>query len=170
MKRLIAIPLMLLSLWITSQNGLRIPEDEHAIINIHMDYANDKQGGYGPDIVMEFGYSGFVEAKIGFEYFPALYGGYTDVHGAIGFKLVHGRKEQWNYYVGVRLAAVWRGGDGAWKPIIGFEAQWTYDINDWLATGVRYTYDKRYDMEIFDWPVKSVSSGFIILTFKLKRL
>jgi hypothetical protein len=169
MKQLLVIPLMLIGLLGTSQNGFRIPDDEHAIFSVYADYADSKVNGYGPNIGAEFGYSGFVEAKVGFETFPQLYGGYIDVHGAIGFKMVHGLWEQWNYYAGIRAIVVWRGGEGAWRAQPGIEGQITYDLNDWFGIGLRGTYDKRYDMEIFDWPVKNVASAYLIIIFKLKR-
>lgn len=163
---------MLIGLLGTSQNGFRTPEQEHAIINMFGDYADNKQGGYGFNVGAEFGYSGFIEAKAGFEIFPELYGGYTEIHGAVGFKFVHGYEEQWNYYVGVIAMKVWRtGNDGkAWRTQPGLELQWTYDIGEWFATGFRYTLVKRYDMEIFDWPVKNVNSVYLIMTFKLNKL
>jgi hypothetical protein len=162
---------MLTALLTTStgaQNGLRAPEDENWIFSMYADYADSKANGYGPDIGAEFGYSGFIEAKIGFETFPKLHGGYTDVHGAIGIKMVHGLWEQWNYYAGIRAIVVWRG--GAWRAQPGAEGQITYDLSDWFGLGIRGTYDKRYDMEIFDWPVKNVASAYLIVIFKLKRL
>jgi hypothetical protein len=138
---------MLIGLLGTSQNGFRIPDDEHAIFSVYADYADSKVNGYGPNIGAEFGYSGFVEAKVGFETFPQLYGGYIDVHGAIGFKMVHGLWEQWNYYAGIRAIVVWRGGEGAWRAQPGIEGQITYDLNDWFGIGLRGTYDKCGDEE-----------------------
>ncbi len=168
MKQLLVIPLMLIALIGNSQNGIRIPTDEHFIVNVFLDYADDKQGGTGTNFVIEAGYSGFVEAKLGLESFSKLTGGYFDLHGAIGFKIVNGLKEQWNYYVGIRLAVVWRN-DG-YKPVPGLELQFTYDITDRWAFGVRYTNDHRYDMELLEWKVKNVSSAFVVLTYKIKRL
>jgi len=163
---------MLLALLGHSQdNGLRIPEQEHWTLGVYADYADDKQGGYGIDYVIESGYSGFVEAKLGIESFEKLYGGYFDVHGAIGFKLVHGYDEQWQYYFGGRMAVVWRGGEGAYRAVPGIEAQWKWYIGDGkIAIGVRWTFDHRYDMEIFNWPVVNVHSGFITVTYKIKSL
>lgn len=175
MKKLLAIPLMLIVLVGNSQNGFRLPSKEYAILNVFADYADtdtSDQDNYGLDFGMEFGYSGFVEAKLGFELFPELSGGYTEVHGAIGFRFVSGYDEQWNYYVGGRAGVVWReGSEGmAWRAIPGFESQIKYDIGDWFSAGLRYTLDRRFDMRILNWKTKNVNSVFIILTFKLKEL
>ena len=175
MRKLILLFLVATTLSASAQTGFRAPEQEHFVLNVFLDYApthNTEKSKYGLDYVIEAGYSGLVEAKVGIESFSKLTGGYFDIHGAIGFKMVSGRYEQYNYYAGLRLARVFRTGPKgkAYRYQNGFEAQFTVDITEDVYLGVRYTYDQRYDQEILGWEPTTQSSGFLVIGFKIKRL
>jgi hypothetical protein len=182
MKKLITIIALLLVSTLYAQNKIRTPEKEHAFISVSGDYAktlNPNESKYGTDIVVEFGIKSAIgglvgmEAKVGIESFPKLVGGYFDIHGAFGFRMVHGYEEQHEYYIGGRLAKVYRTNPisgKAYRINPGIEAKYVFYIVKNIGLGLKYTYDKRYEMEIMDWNVKSVHSTFIIIEIKLFEL
>lgn len=176
MKTATTLLFMLLFTVAHTQSVLRIPEQEHLVLNVHLDYAktnNPETSAYGLDYVIEAGYSGFVEAKVGIESFSKLPGGYFGFHGAIGIKMTAGYFEQWNFYSGIRLMKIYRTGPRLGKTFraqAGYEAQITYDVSDIIYIGARYTLDERLDMQIMDWEPINVSSVFITIGFKIKDL
>ncbi len=160
---------------IKAQNHFRIPKQEHIVLHVFLDHVktyNPKASKYGLDYVIECGYSGFVEAKLGIESVAKLTGGYFDVHGAIGFKMVHGREEQYNYYAGMRFAKVYRRGSygKSFRVQLGLEGQFTIDLSDYLYCGLRITHDKRNDQEILGWTPEKKTSGFLVIGIKLKKV
>ena len=69
---------------------------------------NDITGRVAPSIMGQVEYVGFMYAKVGFESFEALEGGYFDMHAALGINFTSGRWEKFRYYAGVRVARVSR--------------------------------------------------------------
>lgn len=118
----------------------------------------------GLDIGVEFGYEGVIYAKLQFENFEALQGGYTSFGAGIGGNFQQGNLKE---YAGVRLVPkVWRNGSS--NPIFGFEGGIDYWIDPALALGVRSTLDWREDMNLLEndtaiWR----ASGYIKITFNL---
>jgi hypothetical protein len=151
--------------FITAQYGLRFNSTEFFTLSGSVDPVSSiKESGL--DVVGEIEYVGFIYAKAGFECFSALYGGYRDIHGAIGLNLTTGLYESVRFYGGVRLAKVDRGSDGAFRPIYGIEGGIDFDLTNDFFLGVRGTIDKRYDQEIFGWKPELKSSGFIRVGYK----
>ena len=166
MKTKLYILLFFVSFGVYSQI-LRSKEKEHFIANAHFDWAKGNNN-YGLDYVIEAGYSGVIDAVLGIEHFPALYGGYFDVHGAIGKTFVSGNRDQLEWSGGLRLMVVWR--DAGWRAQEGFEAKFMYAITDDLSGGLRATLDNRRDMEIYNWSRIWVGSAFITFQYKIKLL
>ena len=161
MKKLLII-LALLSQTTKAQSNFRINDREFFTLSTSIDpYASYKEKGI--DIVGEIEYVGKIYAKVGFESFEALYGGYRDIHGAIGINFVSGYNGEFRYYAGGRTAKVWRG--DSWKINYGLECGVDYTVSDSVFLGFRATYDKRLDQEIFRWNPEnklnfSVRAGF----------
>lgn len=182
MKQLLLITAALVTLNLNAQ--LRAPEQEHFIVNIHGDLADtrpgdDTQNTLGLHIALEAGIASSlsncfgVEVKAVYETFPGLLGGYQSYGGAMGIKMVSGYYEEHNYYIGFRANKVYRTGPRMgktyrWNP--GIEAQYNYDINDWLYSGLRFNYDTAYDLEIFNEPVSTRWGLALTVGFKLFEL
>ncbi|PIF30167.1 hypothetical protein CLU81_0575 [Flavobacterium sp. 9] len=165
MKSLFLILVFLFCEIVFSQNGLRFSEKEFFTASISISpVASIKEEG--ADFVGEIEYSGFVYTKAGFESFSALYGGYWDVHGAIGMSLTSGLFEKTRFYSGIRLARVGRGHEGAWRPMFGLEGGVELNLTDNFFVGIRVTYDKRDDQEIFGLSREMKASGFFRFGYK----
>lgn len=169
MKKLLLILLFIPLLGISQSYelrkfGLRFPEKESFTLGLSVDpFSSFKE--HGLDIVPEIEYMGKVYAKIGFESFSALQGGYTDFHGAFGINLTSGINESWRYYGGVRSAVVWRDKGFAWNP--GIEGGIDYDLTKNLFIGLRGTGDYRLEQKvIFNWKPELKFSGFVRVGFK----
>lgn len=140
---------------------IRFNDVEYFTISTSIDPgASIKEGGI--NILAEIEYSGLIYAKAGFESFEALKGGYFDVHGAIGLNLNVGRSVR--TYAGLRAAVVFR--NDAPNAIHGFEGGIDYNVSENFFVGVRGTYDHRYDMKAFQWPVIWRESFFIRIGYK----
>lgn len=148
----------------TAQNGFRVNKTEFFTISASIDpKASINENGL--DIVGEIEYSGFMYAKVGFESFSALYGGYTDIHYAMGINFTSGYFEQMRYYAGVRAACVFR--DGGHGVNYGLESGIDYNITDNLFIGIRTTYDYRIEQKaIFGWQPEMKFSGFVRIGYK----
>lgn len=118
----------------------------------------------GIDFVSELEYSGTIYAKVGIESFEALYGGYKDIHSALGLNFTSGMYEEFRYYGGIRLAKVHRGDSS--RPLFGQELGIDYNLSDNLFIGLRFTRDKRTDQEIFNWKPEIKYSSFIRIGYK----
>jgi len=119
----------------------------------------------GIDIVGEIEYIGIIYAKGGIESFSVLQGGYTDFHGAIGINFTSGLREYWRYYLGVRMATVFR--DGSFAVNYGLESGIDYTISKNIFIGLRATLDKRYEQEvIFNWNPELKFSGFVRIGYR----
>jgi hypothetical protein len=164
MKKLLVLSLLTAQL-VIAQNGIRFNKTEFFTLSTSIDPTSSIKMD-GLDIVAEIEYAGFIYAKAGFESFSALYGGYRDVHGAIGINLTTGLFEKTRFYSGIRLARVDRGPKGAYRAIYGIEGGIDYNLSDKFFIGVRATFDKRYDQEIFRWEPELKGSGFIRLGYK----
>jgi hypothetical protein len=161
MKKLII--LLLLSNIAFSQSNFRFNEHEFFTVTACIDPSSSiKEKGLG--FVGEIEYAGKIYTKVGFETFRVLTGGYTDIHGAIGLNFTSGYFERIRYYAGVRTAKVWRA--DTFRIIYGLESGVDYNINDSLFVGLRATYDKRLDQEIFGWKPETKFSGFIRVGYK----
>lgn len=179
-----ATTIILLFAAITIQaQGLRVPDQEHFIINVFADYAkaepSNKNSKYGLNYVIEAGITSAIsdligiEVKVGLENFPQLQGGYFDAHAAIGIKKVFGYYEEWNYYAGIRLAKVYRTGPVMGKTYrcnIGWEGQIIYYPVKNIGIGLRGTIDGGNDMEIMGWAPKTRYGGWLVLQFKIFEL
>jgi hypothetical protein len=165
MKRLFTLILLGTVQFLTAQHELRFNATEFFTISGSVDPVSSINES-GLDIVGEIEYVGFIYAKAGFESFSALYGGYRDVHGAVGINLTTGLYEKARFYGGIRLAKVDRGSDGAFRPIYGIEGGIDFDFTNKFFIGIRGTIDKRYDQEIFGWTPELKCSGFIRMGYK----
>lgn len=156
--------LILVSLSVKAQNGFRLNKTEFFTISTSIDpSASIKEKGI--DIVGEIEYAGSLYVKAGFESFSALYGGYTDVHGAVGINFTSGYFDTMRYYAGVRTACVFR--DGGFGVNFGLEYGIDYNISDNLFIGVRATYDRRNEQEtIFGWEPETKFSGFVRIGYR----
>lgn len=163
MKAKVTIFLML-SWGLASAQPFGLPE-ERAVLSVFVDPgASVKENGL--DIGFEFGYEGVIYAKLQFENFDALQGGYTSFGAAVGGNIQQGKFRE---YLGIRGAKVWRNGSS--NPIIGFEGGIDYWLDSQFAVGLRATADWREDMELLEldtaiWRV----SGFVKLTWKIGNL
>lgn len=165
MKRLFTLILLGTVQFLTAQHGLRFNTTEFFTISGSVDPASSiKESGL--DILAEIEYVGFIYAKAGVESFSALYGGYRDIHGAVGVNLTTGLYEKTRFYGGIRLAKVDRGPNGAFRPIYGIEGGIDFDFAKKFFIGIRGTIDKRFDQEIFGWTPELQSSGFIRVGYK----
>lgn len=180
MRIFIYIMIFLLSLSSYSQkNRIRKPSHEHLIIqmNAGLPRANDENGGYGGNrgfnYSLEAGYSGFLEAKVGFEIFESQFGGHQDAHASVGLKIVHGFDEQYNYYLGYRISKIWRERETARltesATVMGLEASMIFDIDKTFYWGFRYSLDNGKDREILLWDAKPVSKFFVTLGIKIHQ-
>ena len=147
-----------------AQSGLRINKTEFFTTSVAVDpSASIKENGL--DIVGEIEYAGSVYVKVGFESFSALYGGYTDVHGAIGINFTSGYFETMRYYAGVRTACIFR--DGGFGINFGLESGIDYQLSDNLFIGLRATYDRRNEQKIiFGWEPETKLSGFLRIGYR----
>lgn len=182
MKKQILIIAILFTAFINAQNQLRAPEKEFVIANIHLDYPetlNPHKAERGVQYNIEFGIMGSVgnfigmEAKVGYDNFSSLLGGYEAFTGGYGIRMVSGYEEEWNYYIGGRASKVYRTNQyniRGYRWVPGLEVKVTRDINDWFFAGLRYTLDRAYDQELFDWNVENRYAVFLTLGFKIKRL
>ena len=162
MKKIIII-LALLSQTTKAQSNFRINDREFFTLSTSIDpYASYKEKGI--DIVGEIEYVGVIYAKAGFESFESLYGGYTDIHGAIGLNFVSGYNGEFRYYAGGRTAKVWR--EDSWRINYGLECGVDYAINENFFVGGRATYDKRLDQEIFGWNPENKLNFFLKFGYK----
>lgn len=179
MKQLILVLLLMATV---SHAQFRAPEKEYLILNVHLDYPktnNPKAPKRAIQGNIEIGIQGNVnywfgmEAKLGFDYFPDMFGGYAAATGAIGIRMASGDDEQWQYYVGWRASKVYRtsnklGLTYRWNH--GLELKLTRDIVGPIYGGLRYTLDEATDQQIFGWPVKTRWAAWITIGIKLKRL
>lgn len=146
-----------------SQNLIDFNHKEYFTISAHIDpYASYKENGL--DIIGEIEYVGFIYAKMGFESFGALTGGYFDIHGAIGLNTTLGLFEKTRLYAGARMAKVDR--NGAFRINYGLEAGIQQRLGEHYFIGLRTTLDKRYDQEIFRWKPENKLSGFITFGYR----
>lgn len=168
---------------ITQNNGMRFPSKEYTVVKFHSHYhfKEDETNNKGLNYVIEAGYTGKIYALVGFEQFSALKGGeiegkqldgYTSFHGAIGFNLTHGHREQFKYNAGIRIVKAYRGPlkEKRFRPFVGWEGGITYQFKNGFGIGLRGTLDHRYDQDIFDWEVTHVGSAYLALTYKIKEL
>lgn len=159
MRNRLTLLLLLLSLTVSAQ--FKFNDVEYFTVSTFMDpSASVKEKGL--DIGVELEYVGFIYAKVGFESFSALKGGYFDGHGAVGVNLMY--NDKWRNYTGIRLAIVKR--NGATNPLFGIEGGIDYNIADNLFLGLRATYDYRGDAKAFGWDEFWRASGFIRLGYK----
>lgn len=162
MKKLIIL-LALLSQTAKAQSNFRINDREFFTLSTSIDpYASYKESGI--DIIGELEYVGVIYTKVGFESFEVLHGGYKDIHGAIGINFVSGYKGELRYYLGARTAKVWRA--DSWKINYGAECGIDYAVSENIFLGLRATYDKRYDQEIFNWSPENKLNGFLRVGYK----
>jgi hypothetical protein len=170
MKKIMIIIGILISNLAISQDGFRFNPREYFTVSLSVDPTSSiKENGL--DIVSELEYVGPLYAKVGFESFSALTGGYRDFHFSIGPSFTSGYFENIRYYTGFRMARVDRGPalgvpPGAFRINYGLEAGIDYDISDDFFVGLRATLDKRYDQEIFGWTPETKFSGFIRVGYK----
>lgn len=163
MKKLILILLLCNSLFAQKQSFIHFSDKEYFTISTHIDpFASYKEKGL--DIVGEIEYVGFIYAKMGFESFGALTGGYFDIHGAAGLNLNLGLFDQTRLYAGARMAKVDR--NGAFRINYGLEAGIQQRLGEHYFIGLRTTLDKRYDQEIFRWKPENKLSGFITFGYR----
>lgn len=165
MKKIFGLVLLMMVQFLAAQHGLRFNTTEFFTISTSIDPSSSVKEA-GVDIAAEIEYAGPIYAKAGFESFSALYGGYRDLHTAIGINLTTGLYEKLRFYGGIRMAMVWRGSDGAYRPIYGVEGGVDYDLSESFFIGIRGTIDKRYDQEIFGWTPELKPSGFIRIGYK----
>lgn len=151
----------------TAQSNFRLNQTEFFTVSVSIDPGSSIKE-QGLDYVAEIEYAGNIYAKIGFEQFSAIYGGYNDIHGAVGINFTSGYFEKIRYYAGVRMGNVYRGGQGAFRTIYGLESGIDYEIKDYITLGLRSTLDKRIDQEIFRWEPENKFSGFIRICYKWK--
>ena len=164
------IILLLFTLTVSSQTNWdnvlpKVPEKEFMFVETHWDYAevmpgDDTNEDKGIHLAIEFGMRSHipnlvgVEAKIAYENFPGLYGGFESYGVGFGIFLVSGGDEQFLYYTGFRAAKVYRTNQKenvkSWALNPGFEAKMLYQFNP-IYIGFRYTLDKAYDQRIMDW-------------------
>jgi hypothetical protein len=156
------ITLLLLTSAVQSQS-FRLNEKEYFTISASIDPgASIKERGL--DIVGEIELVSVVYAKLGFESFSALKGGYTDLHYGIGLNFTSGYFETLRYYIGGRQGVVMRNGGSNLN--FGLEAGVDYNLNDDWAIGLRSTLDKRNDQKIFGWKAETKLSGFVRFCYK----
>ena len=187
MKKLLLTACLLMYLVSSAQFGLRAPEKEYVALYTHWDWADKYPSdshkellkAYGLNYGIELGIMGSVsnligmEAKIGYEAFPSLYGGYSAFTGAFGLRLVAGYNEEWNYYVGFRASKVYRTSEvlgRAYRVNPGLELKISRDITDTVFIGLRYCLDNANDQEIFRWSVENRQSVYLTLGIKLAEL
>jgi len=162
MKKLIT--LLLFTTVMQAQN-FRFNQSEYFTISTSIDpSASIKESGL--DIVGEIEYVGVIYAKMGFESFSALTGGYSDIHYGIGLNFTSGYFDKLRYYIGYRQAVVFR--DGGHNLNFGLEAGLDYSLSDSWAIGMRTTLDKRNDQKIFGWKAETKLSGFVRVCYKFK--
>jgi len=170
----------------SGQQGLRTPEQEHFVLTVNLDWADKMPSDSQKNILDDYGLNFHIEAgiksaignlvgveiKVGYEGFPTLYGGYSAYTGAVGLRMVSGYWEEWDYYVGFRASKVYRTIESgkAFRVNPGLEIKVTRNINDTFYGGFRYTYDKAYDQEIFDWEVKNRHGVYVTIGAKLFEL
>ncbi len=170
MKKLLVLGFLLVSQLNFGQDNFRLNDYEYFTVSTSIDPTSSiKEKGL--DIVGEVEYVGVIYTKVGFENFSALKGGYTDIHGVIGLNFTSGYFAKTRYYIGARVAKVYREYKGSyvgWRLNHGLEGGIDYDINDNLFIGLRATYDKRHDQEILypNDPIEIKFSGFIRLGYK----
>ncbi len=162
-KLLVLLGLLLITQTNFAQNGFRFNHIEFFAISTSIDPTSSVKEN-GLDIVGEIEYDGPIYAKVGFESFSALTGGYYDFHYGIGLNFTSGYFNKLRYYVGFRQARVVRA--DTWRLVNGLEAGINYNINEHLFIGLRATLDKRNDQEIFGWKPETKFSGFITLGYK----
>lgn len=163
MKNVFLLGLILVTQLSIGQDGFRFSKKEYFTVSTSIDPTSSYKEK-GLDIVGELEYVGPIYAKVGFESFSALTGGYQDFHYGIGVNFTSGYFNTIRYYTGFRQAIVFR--DGGWRINNGLEAGVDYNINDNFFIGLRSTLDKRYDQEIFSWNPETKFSGFIRLGYK----
>jgi len=155
MKKLIT--LLLFTTVMQAQN-FRFNQKEYFTISTSIDpVASVKESGL--DIVGEIEYVGIIYAKMGFESFSALTGGYYDVHYGMGLNFTSGYFDKIRYYVGYRQAVVFR--DGGHNLNYGLEAGLDYNFSDSFFIGLRATFDKRNDQKILGWEPEDKLSGSV---------
>ena len=96
-----------------------------------------------------------MEAKVAFENFPNLYGGFKSYGGGFGPYWVAGAEEQIMYYIGVRIVPwVYRTNPSTRlqdrSENIGLELKWTYTFDEVFYIGARLNLDTANDMSIID--------------------
>jgi len=155
MKKLIT--LLLFTTVMQAQN-FRFNKSEYFTISTSIDpVASIKESGL--DIVGEIEYVGIIYAKMGFESFSVLTGGYSDVHYGIGLNFTSGYFDKLRYYVGYRQAVVFR--NGGHNLNYGLEAGLDYNFSDSFFIGLRATFDKRNDQIILGWDPEDKLSGSV---------
>jgi len=155
MKKLIT--LLLFTTVMQAQN-FRFNKSEYFTISTSIDpVASIKESGL--DIVGEIEYVGLIYAKMGFESFSALTGGYSDVHYGIGLNFTSGYFDKLRYYIGYRQAVVFR--DGGHNLNYGLEAGLDYALSDSFFIGLRAAFDKRNDQKILGWEPEDKLSGSV---------
>lgn len=163
MRKLLLVGILLIAQATFAQSGFRFNDIEFFAISTSIDPTSSiKEKGL--DIVGEIEYNGLIYAKVGFESFSKLTGGYQDIHYGIGLNFTSGYFNKLRYYIGFRQARVVR--DNTWRINHGLEAGINYNINEHLFVGLRSTLDKRYDQEIFGWKPETKFSGFVTLGYK----
>lgn len=170
-----------------AQSQLRAPEQEHFIVTASFDWADKMPSDHQKNILHDYGLNYHIEAgiqsaignligmeaKVGYEGFPSLYGGYSAFTGSFGLRMVYGYNEEWQYYVGWRASKVYRTSETlgtAYRWNSGLELKVTRDIGESLFLGLRTTFEKANDQEIFNWPVKTRWGGYVVVGFKLFNL
>ena len=97
MKKLIILLLLSNFIFAQRQSFIHFSDKEYFTISAHIDpYASYKENGL--DLVGEIEYVGLIYAKMGFESFGVLTGGYFDIHGAIGLNTTLGLFENTRLY------------------------------------------------------------------------
>lgn len=160
MKKLLILFVFLTQ--ISFGQDIRINDKEFFDIRVSIDPTSSiKEGGL--DIVSEIEYVGPIYAKVGFESFSVLHGGYFDIHGAIGVNFAT-KFDTFRYYAGGRASRVSRG--NSWSVDPGLEAGIDYKLSDNTFIGLRGTLDKRLDQKIFNWKPETKFSGFLTIGYR----
>lgn len=165
MKKLLVVGFLLIAcLSFAQPPRFRFMDKEYFTVGVSIDPSSSfKEKGL--DIVPEIEYVGPIYAKIGFESFSVLQGGYKDVHFGIGANFTSGYNHTFRYYIGTRHAIVFRDGGYAWNQ--GLEAGIDYNLTDNFFVGLRSTLDKRNEQKIiFGWEPETKFSGFVRLGYK----
>lgn len=158
------VAVIFLSLTATAQQGIHFNQKEYFTVSTSIDPVATATDGF-IDVAMEIEYVGFVYAKAGIEYFPALEPSYFDWHGGIGVNLMLNTFNDFRAYSGIRLGRIYRG-DEARVPFVGFEGGIDWNVSDNFFVGLRATYDYRTEGQFLGWDNFWRESGYIRIGYK----